>query len=174
MIATIAPRTRRARSTWLVTLADLALLLLGFLAMLAAAQDDAARQRLAAAVRTGFVGEERGSVTVESARIAGFAPGSLALPASAAGALDWLALAAADPRTIVVVSGSSDGTAADTAVGGPLATAAMRAEAVAGAIVAAGILPAARIRTEAQLAPGAAGRRVDLGIRYTNARKDEQ
>ena len=132
-----------ARPLWLVTLADLALLLVGFLVLLQATTDRAA---LARGLREGF-----GS-TVEvpmplAATATAFTPGTATL-ADPAPLIGWGREALADPRVTVTVTGSA------SAEEGVL-LASDRARAVAAALAAAG-LPADRLTLSTTRGPARA------------------
>jgi hypothetical protein len=139
---------RSGRPLWLVTLADLSLLLVGFFVFLQATREER-RPAIAAGIREAFGGAAAAPIPVEANRIA-FAAGSAALP-DMAPVRAWLAQAAADPRTRVTVTGHDP---AD------LTLAAARADAVAGALG----LPPARIRRAAAVRPGAT--HADLSISF--------
>ena len=148
------------RPLWLVTLADLALLLVGFLVLLHARQDDAG---VARALQARFGGEPPLAVAAE--QVAGFASGSAALPASPARLKDWAAEQLQDPRVTLTVTGSVDGSPADvdpaTRSGELLAL--DRARAVAAQ------LPPARVRT----ATARSGRRVTVTLAFAGERTPE-
>jgi hypothetical protein len=148
------------RPLWLITLADLMLLLVGFFVFLQANRTLDGRA-IADGLRQGFGAEAAQPMPVDASQIGGFAPGSAALPPS--DALGWAREAARDPRTIVRVIGGTDGTLADVdAVTGSAAIlAADRARAAAALLVRAA--PASRIAIEAR--PGA-GRAVQLEIGF--------
>lgn len=124
-----------ARPIWLTTLADLALLLVGFFVLLQANQVDP--NTLAAGFRAGFgIKEQAPAMPVDLAAVNGFAPGSAQLPDTAA-VLAWARTAATDPRTRLRVIGEVDGSAADVdplTGSGPI-LAADRARAVAAILV---------------------------------------
>ena len=125
-----------ARPVWLTTLADLALLLVGFFVFLQANQVEPAA--LAASFRAGFGVQDRPApMPVELAAVAGFALGS-SQPGDMAGALAWARAAARDPRTQLRVTGEVDGSAADVdpLTGSGAILAADRARAVAARLVA--------------------------------------
>lgn len=135
-----------ARPIWLMTLADLALLLVGFFVFLQANRIEG--PALAASLRAGFgITAPASAMPVEIAAVVGFAPGS-AEPGDIAGALAWARAAARDPRTRLRISGEVDGSAQDvdprTRSGAILA--ADRARAVAARLVAAGAVAPDRIR----------------------------
>jgi hypothetical protein len=158
----IALRRSTARSRWLTTLADLALLLVGFLAMLHVVDQrgPAERSRLANGLRAQFGGVVLAPVTVDANRIDGFQPGAAATVQDIAPLLDWVRIAARDPRSRLVITGYGDPRESAEA----LALAARRAEAVAVTLRASGVVSGNRIDVEARTAAGKG--RVDLGIRY--------
>ena len=138
------------RAPWLVTLADLALLLLGFLVLVQASTNHDA---VAKSLRERF-GTIDAAVPVAAAAI-GFAPGS-AMPGDTAPLVQWGREALADPRVAVTVTGS---VAPDE---GGVLLAADRARAVVAALADAGLAT-----DRLQLATtGAAGRRVTLTIAF--------
>ena len=142
------------RAPWLVTLADLALLLLGFLVLVQASRNHDA---VARSLRERF-GAIDAVVPVAAAAIS-FAPGS-AVPGDTAPLVQWGREALADPRVVVTVTGSVAPQADDGRGGVLLAT--DRARAVAVALADAG-LPTDRL----QLATtDAAGRRVTLTLAF--------
>lgn len=136
------PVSAPARPLWLVTLADLALLLVGFLVLVQATQLD--RRALAQGLREGFGAAPPAEepIPVAAAGMMTFAPGSDVLPAAPAGLVAWARAALADPRVSLRVAGSVDGSAADvdplTRSGAVLATDRARAVAAALAEVAPG------------------------------------
>jgi len=135
-----------ARPVWLTTLADLALLLVGFFVFLQANQMDG--QALAAGLRAGFgAAEAPPAMPVAIATVAGFAPGS-AEPGDMTAALDWARTAAADTRTRLRIGGEVDGSPQDVdpRTGSGAILAADRARAVAARLVAAGAVAPDRIR----------------------------
>lgn len=136
-----------ARPLWLITFADLALLLLGFFVLLQANQriDPAA---LAAGIRAGFGLHDSAppAMPVAMAVVDGFATGS-ALPLDSAAALAWARDAAGDPRTRLTITGEVDGTAADVdpvTGSGPI-LASDRARAIAALLVKSGAVAPGRI-----------------------------
>lgn len=111
------PEPAPARPVWLMTLADLALLLVGFFVLL---QASAQPHAVAEALRQTFGGQGAVAATepatpmpVMAAGLLDFAPGSAALPDSPAAVVAWAREAARDPRVAMTVTGSTDGTAAD-------------------------------------------------------------
>lgn len=127
------PEESSGRPVWLMTLADLALLLVGFFVFIQATQLD--KQALAKGIREGFgvnVAEEE-PLPVAAAAMLYFAPGSATLPSSPAGLIAWTREATSDPRVTIKISGSVDGSAADVdnVSGSGAVLAADRARAVA-------------------------------------------
>ncbi|MHA6718400.1 flagellar motor protein MotB [Sphingomonas sp. RS6] len=157
---------RPARPIWLVTLADLALLLVGFFAFLKASERDP--RALAQQLRAGFVAAADAAMPVELAVAGGFAGGS-AQPGDLAAAIEWARSAARDPRTTLVVTGESDSSAGDVdrATTSAELLAADRARAVAAALLRAGVVTPDRIR----LNTGRGARRVVLTLGYDGGRQ---
>jgi hypothetical protein len=125
------------RAVWLVTLADLSLLLVGFFVFLQATQVEPAR--LAAGIRAGFgapASEAASAPMPVDLATMGFAPGSAVLGDSRA-AVEWARAAARDPRTRLRVTGEVDGSAGDVdgATGSGAILAADRARATAALLV---------------------------------------
>lgn len=164
MIAAALPR-RRAR--WVMTLADLFMLLVGFFVMLHAAEARHQTSAMTAAVKRALgVKVARGQperVALDANALTGFSAGDAALPAAVWPVAQWLRQAAADPRSRVLVTGHSDDREADRSTGG-LMVAAARADSVARAIVKTGAVPASRIDLAASA--GGADRRVDITISF--------
>jgi len=98
------------RPVWLITLADLSLLLVGFFVFLKASETDP--RALAAQIRAGFVEERAPAMPVDIAAVGGFAVGSAEI-VDASAALDWARSAARDPRTRLHVTGEVDNTPGD-------------------------------------------------------------
>jgi flagellar motor protein MotB len=132
------------RPIWLMTLADLALLLVGFFVFLQANQTMGPRE-LAAALRSGFTSQPA-EMPVDLAAVRGFEPGSAELP-DPASALIWARDAARDPRTRLKITGEVDGSAGDVdpVTGSGAILAADRARAVAAELVASGAVSPGRI-----------------------------
>lgn len=141
------PLAAPARPMWLVTLADLALLLLGFL-LLVQVTERSGRGTLAAGLRARFGGSVAPTtpapLPVAAAGI-GFTPGSAALAARPTDLIAWARDAVRDPRVTLTVTGLADGSAADhdPATGSAAILAADRARVVAAAL--AGSVPAGRL-----------------------------
>lgn len=135
MIAADLLDPRPPRPLWLMTLADLALLLVGFLVLVQSTALD--RRALAAGLREGFgVAPQPAPIPMAAAGMMNFAPGSAALPASPAGLVAWSREALRDPRVSLRVTGAVDGSAADVdpVSGSGAVLAADRARAVAAAL----------------------------------------
>ncbi len=135
-----------ARTAWIITLADLALLLVGFFVLLQANRLPD-RQTLFAGMRAGF-GIEAPAVPepmpVARTRVEGYAAG--AVDADPGAALAWARDAARDPRTRITVTGSTDAQGdTDPVTGSAAILAADRARAVAAALVARGAVSADRL-----------------------------
>ncbi|UVO51234.1 flagellar motor protein MotB [Sphingomonas sp. SUN019] len=139
------PITAPARPLWLITLADLALLLVGFFVLLQANQN-LDKRALASGFRQGFGGAAKDtapepqseSMPVAAAAMLDFAPGSATLPSTPDAIVAWAREAAKDPRVRLTVTGASDGSAADVDpdTGSAAVLAADRARAVAAALAA--------------------------------------
>jgi hypothetical protein len=140
------PTAPAGRPLWLITLADLALLLVGFFVLVQATQH-VDRRALADGFRAGFGTEAQTeqAIPVAAAGMMNFARGSAVLPGSANGLIAWAREAARDPRVMLTVTGSVDGSAADVdpATGSGAVLAADRARAVAAVLV--GAVPAGRM-----------------------------
>lgn len=159
-----------ARPLWLTTLADLGLLLLGFL-LLVIASGDLAPRELAGALRAGF-GEaaddpapRAAPMVQEVAFVSGFAAGSAALPGGIDDVARWARGATADPRTRIRIAAGTEGADdIDPQSGSAALLAADRARAVAQGLIAAGVAPGAIEFAGADAAPE--GRRVRLTIGF--------
>lgn len=105
-----------ARPLWLITLADLALLLVGFFVLLQANQQ-LDREALASGIRAGFGASAEARrpapLPVAAAGMFNFAPGSAATPAAPDALVAWAHEAMRDPRVSLRVTASVDGTAID-------------------------------------------------------------
>lgn len=153
---------------WLMTLADLALLLMGFFVLMLAVErrekvDDSA---LARGFRGGFTDQAalpQPRIALAANAVPGFAPGSAALPQAPDSLIAWARESAADPRTSLLVTGFADGSEADRLDGSALALASARASAVAATLERAGF-PGGRIRTAGAVARDA--RRVTVTISF--------
>ncbi|MCU6454162.1 hypothetical protein LPN01_08740 [Sphingomonas sp. A2-49] len=136
------PDAAPSRPLWLVTLADLALLLVGFFVLLQASAQPAA---VTAALRSSFGGTAEAAATqaqapaplpMMAAGLFDFAAGSAVLPEAPATTVAWARDAVRDPRVALTVTGSTDGSAADVdpATGSAAILAADRARALAAAL----------------------------------------
>ncbi|MES2095205.1 MAG: OmpA family protein [Pseudomonadota bacterium] len=129
-----------ARPLWLWTLADLALLLVGFFVLIQATD----RQALARGLREGFGGTVSDIAAVDpiplSAAAVAFAAGSAA-PQSSDRLIGFAATELRDPRVSLRVTGSTDGSPADVdpATGSAQLLAADRARAVTALLIHRGI-----------------------------------
>lgn len=168
-----------ARPLWLMTLADLGLLLLGFFVFVQASQhlDPAA---VSASIREGFgttasvttpqtdaPPEIEPAMAQELGSVDGFVSGSAEITRNTAGIARWVRGATADPRTQVRLSAGTDGTPKDVdpATGSAALLAADRARAVAVALVEAGAIAPDRIEfAGGEDAPN--GRRVLIAIGF--------
>jgi hypothetical protein len=124
------PDLAPSRALWLITLADLALLLVGFLVLIQATAAPR-RDALAQGLREAFGATEPAPMPV-SATSARFAPGAAALTNHSA-LVAWAVAATRDPRVTLTITGATDGTRADTdaATGSAALLAADRARVVA-------------------------------------------
>ena len=135
------PMPTQARPLWLITLADLALLLVGFFVLLQANQH-LDKKALASGFRQGFGASaakgEPEPMPVAAAAMLDFVPGSAMLPAAPDALIAWARAAARDPRVILKITGATDGSAADVdpETGSAAILAADRARAVASALAA--------------------------------------
>lgn len=139
------PLPAPSKPLWLVTLADLALLLVGFL-VLVNASHRVDRHALARGFRQGFGTRESlplapapAPMPVAAALSPAYATGSASLVEAPTALIDWARTATRDPRVLLTVTGSADGSMADTdaATGNGAILAADRARGVAAALVAA-------------------------------------
>lgn len=154
------------RPAWLITLADLSLLLVGFFVFLKASEADP--KALAAQIRAAFVNEAPAAMPVDVAAVSGFAVGSSEIT-DASDAIEWARISARDPRTRLRVVGEVDGSAADVdpfTGSGPI-LAADRARAVAARLVRAGAVSPKRIT----FATGTGQRRTVLMLGYDGGRQ---
>lgn len=141
------------KALWLVTLADLALLLVGFLVLINASRID--RAELARGLRDGFGDATQAAEPAMpvAAMTVAFAPGS-ATPASTAELVAWARDAARDPRVTLSITGSADGSSVDVdpATGSGAVLAADRARAIAAAL--APLVRADRLSIMTSVRPG--------------------
>lgn len=148
------------RPIWLITLADVMMLLVGFFVFLQANEALNGKQ-IAQGLREGFGIASEPEMAVEVNRVAGFATGSALLPANDVSG--WAVEATRDPRTIIRIVGGTDVSAQDVdpATRSPAILAADRARAVAALLTKS--VPPARLAIETR--PGA-GRGVQLTIGF--------
>jgi hypothetical protein len=155
------------RPLWLTTLADLALLLVGFFVFLQANQLDP--RTLALSLRAGFgAARPLPAMPVEIAAVSSFASGS-AEPVDTAAALAWARAATTDPRTRLHITGEVDGSAADVdrATGSGPILAADRARAVAALLIGSGAVSPDRLN----IATGRGQRRAVLTLGFDGGRQ---
>lgn len=143
-----------SRPLWLVTLADLALLLVGFFVLLQVRGD-----LVAEALHARFAAEDM-PVPVAAERVVGFAPGRAA-PADLASLRGWAAEQLRDPRVSLTVTGAVDGSAADV---DPLTRSGELLAADRARAVAARIAPLSPARVRVATATGARAVTVTLGF----------
>ncbi|GAA0725943.1 flagellar motor protein MotB [Sphingomonas japonica] len=165
-----------ARPLWLITLADLSLLLLGFFVFLQAARsiDEA---RMVDGVRQAFGGDTSepamAAMPVDLAIVGGFASGSALVSGSVTDIARWLDDAARDPRTTVTLTGvTGSASDVDPRTGSRDILAIDRARAVAAQLVASGAIDPARLRIGAA-ATGTRGH-VALTIGFTGSLAEER
>ena len=160
-----------SRPLWLVTLADLALLLGGFFVLLQANRTIPPAE-LARGMAAGFGAAAPAPIAVDAHAIDGFAPGAPDLAALPAEVAAWARQATRDPRVALSVTGSTDGTAADVdpASGSAAVLAANRAGAVVARLAGAGV-PVAR--TVITTAPRPAGRRVVVTLAFAGEKEKQ-
>ncbi|MFS0772257.1 flagellar motor protein MotB [Sphingomonas sp. 1P08PE] len=127
------PEPVQSRPLWLVTLADLALLMVGFFVLIQASRVEPTS--LARSLRSGFTELKpvETPMPVAANRLDGFASGSAALPGGSAAIVDWAREELRDPRVQLTVTGSADAATGDVdpATGSAAILAADRARAVA-------------------------------------------
>ncbi|MEG3124381.1 flagellar motor protein MotB [Sphingomonas sp. GB1N7] len=142
------PDEAPGRPAWLMTLADLALLLVGFFVFIQASQH-LDQKALAKGIREGFGTDTvvPEPMPVAAAAMLNFAPGSAALPSSPAGLIAWAREATRDPRVVLKISGASDGSPSDVdaATGNSAVLAADRARAIAAELARAHAVPPGRM-----------------------------
>lgn len=137
------PETIPGRPIWLITLADLALLLVGFFVFVQAAQHLDGRV-VAKGFRAAFnapaaplpAAATPAPMAVASAGMLEFTSGSAVLPQSPDALIAWARVVTRDPRVALTVTGQSDGSIADVdpITGSGAVLAADRARAIAAAL----------------------------------------
>ena len=170
------PEIAPVRPAWLMTLADLALLLVAFFVFIQANQQlDGGT--LARGIRAGFGAPDTTAIVplapmpVTANAVGGFAQGSAELPDPVNALADWANDALRDPRAMLAVTGMVDGSPqdVDAITQSPAVLAADRARTVASALIAAGIDP----NRIAITAAGRAGRRsVSVTTGFAGNRQD--
>ncbi|SEL59635.1 OmpA family protein [Sphingomonas palmae] len=128
-----------SRPLWLMTLADLALLLVGFFVLLEANRQLDPRV-IARAVSAGL-GVEPPPLAVAAQIVPGFERGSARVPTDTNALVAWARTELRDPRVALRVSGATDDSTSDVdpATGSAALLATDRARAVAAALSAAGV-----------------------------------
>ena len=172
------PEAAPGRPIWLMTLADLALLLVGFFVLIQASQN-VDRKALARGIREGFGVSAAPTaapdpIPVAAAAMINFMPGSAVLPSTPAGLIAWAREAVRDPRVVLKISGSTDGSPrdVDALTGSGAVLAADRARAVAAALAAAHVVPAGRMTiVNAPENPGRMHRTVVITIGFAGERQ---
>jgi len=167
------PPAASNRPVWLITLADLALLLIGFFVLLQATRP-AERPALAAGLRQGFgIGggvpvapPPEAPLPLAAFALTGFGPGSSVLPEPPGRLIAWARDAAADPRVVLAITGSTDASARDVDPdsGSAALLAADRARAVAALLARAGIAEGDRISIATASTPGQRRVLITLGF----------
>lgn len=161
------PEIAAVRPAWLMTLADLALLLVAFFVFIQANQQlDGGT--LARGIRAGFGAPDTGAIVppapmpVTANAVGGFAQGSAELPGPVTALSDWAREALRDPRAMLAVTGMVDGSPQDVdpTTHSAALLAADRARSVASALITAGIAPD-------RIAITAAGRSGRRGVSVT-------
>ncbi len=133
------PAPAPARPLWLMTLADLALLLVGFFVLLEANHQLDPRA-ITRAVAVGL-GAEPPPLAVAAQIVPGFAPHSARLPTRVDAIAAWARDELRDPRVGLRITGATDGSRSDVdpASGSAALLATDRARAVAAALAEAGV-----------------------------------
>ncbi|RUN77125.1 flagellar motor protein MotB [Sphingomonas sp. TF3] len=173
------PDLAPTRPIWLMTLADLALLLVGFFVLLQASQQ-IDRAALARGLRAGFGVRDVVApspvptpepMAVSAGAMRGFVRGSAALPVAPDALIGWARDAARDDRVLLRVAGAVDGSPGDVdpVTGSGAVLAADRARAVASALLLAHAVPANRITIVAAARPGQ--RSVTVSTGYAGGRQ---
>lgn len=156
------------RPLWLVTLADLALLLLGFVVLVQATEHNG-RHALAEGLRARFGSQPAPAastaIPVSAFATSDFGTGSATLPSDPQPLVDWAREALADPRVALTVTGSADGSRADVdpASGSGTVLALDRTRAIVAAL-AAGRVATNRLSLATAIRPGA--RRVTITLAF--------
>ncbi|KQM68064.1 hypothetical protein ASE75_00270 [Sphingomonas sp. Leaf17] len=155
---------------WLITLTDLALLLVGFLVLIQATRNSDG-DALAQGIRAGFGSRapQEEAMPVAAAGMMNFAPGSSMLPAAPDALVAWAHEVTRDPRVLLTVTGSSDGTAQDVdpTSGNGAVLAADRARTVAAVLATRGAVSPGRMVITTDTRPGRSAATVTLAFAGT-------
>ncbi|MGY2734755.1 flagellar motor protein MotB [Sphingomonas sp. UYP23] len=165
------PELASSRPVWLMTLADLALLLVGFFVFLQASQT-LDRHALAKGLREGFGVTDKAHadpaepIAVSVGALHGFAPGSAVPTQSSAALVGWAREATRDRRVTLRIAGAVDGSPGDVdpVTGSGAMLAADRARAVATLLLVAHAVPADRLTIVSAARP--AGRSVTVSTGF--------
>lgn len=174
MTAGAFPDHAPARAPWLITLADLALLLVGFFVFLQASRH-VDRDALARGIRHGFgapaLAAAVAPMPVAAAAVRDFAAGSAVLPGAPGSWMAWARDAARDPRVTITLTGAVDGSAKDVdpLTGSGTLLAVDRARAVGKALAEARAVPLDRLRIVTAPAHGGGARGVVITLGYGGA-----
>ncbi len=155
------PEIAPVRPVWLMTLADLALLLVGFFVFVQASQH-LEKGALARGIREGFGVHDAAPVAahdpmpVSAGATGGFAPASATLPQAPDALIGWAREATRDRRVTLRIAGAVDGSAGDVdpVTGSGAVLAADRARTVAAALLLAHAVPADRVTIVSAARPG--------------------
>ncbi|WP_353204096.1 flagellar motor protein MotB [Sphingomonas sp.] len=167
------PDIAPARPVWLMTLADLALLLVGFFVFLQASEQ-LDKGALAKGMREGFGVYDRAvarePMAVSAGSVTGFAVGSAVLRQPPDALIGWARDSTRDPRVVLRVAGAVDGSAddVDPVTGSGAVLAADRARAVATVLLVTHAVPADRVTLSAAR-PGRRAVTVTTGFAAPNA-----
>ncbi|MFM9827201.1 MAG: flagellar motor protein MotB [Sphingomonas sp.] len=180
MIDDLFPEAAPGRPIWLITLADLALLLVGFFVLVQATQN-LDRKALAKGLRDGFGAaamEGRApavaAMPVGASSVAGFAAGASSLPARPDALVAWARDALRDKRVTLTITGSVDGSSGDVdpVTGSATLLAIDRARAVAAALATARGVPGNRMAITSGTDPVRRGHRdVTVTLAFSGARQ---
>ena len=164
------PAIPAGKPLWLVTLADLALLLVGFLVLIQATRTTAG-DALAQGIRAGFGSRAplEEPMPVAAAGMMNFAPGSSMLPTAPDALVAWAREVTRDPRVLLTVTGSADGSAQDVepVSGNGAVLAADRARTVAAVLAERGAVSPGRMVITTDTRPGRRGATVTLAFAGT-------
>lgn len=163
---------RAPSRAWLVTLADLALLLVGFFVLLQA-NKTVPPQEIVRGIAAGLGTPAPAPMAVAAERIDGFAPGGVTAPTIPPRVIAWAKEAARDPRLALTVAGTTDGSPADRdPTGNATLLAVDRARAVAAALADAGV-PTERLTIVNADRDAARGRTVIITLGFAGEKEKE-